>query len=97
MAKPTPRSVADFRALHDPMIVATNKIRAALAAMLKEGPEHWEYESDFVRRAGLSNNQIGSYREQFAEHIVEAPSVNRSAPRRIWFADAKVARKVRGE
>lgn len=97
MSKTNPRSVADFRALHDPAIVVSNKIRSTLAAMLKDGPEHWEYESDFVRRAGLSNSQIGAYREQFAEHIVETPSMNRSSPRRVWFADAKVARKVRGE
>jgi hypothetical protein len=93
----TPRTLADFRALHDPATVISNKIKSTLLAMYKEGPEQWEYESDFVKRAGLSNNQIGGYRDQFADHVVETPSLSRAAPRRIWFADAKIARKVRGE
>lgn len=95
MAKPA-RTVSEFRALHDVQTVLTNKIKAALTAMLKEGPENWEYESDFVRRAGLSNNQIGAFRDAFADHVVETPSIARGNPRRVWFADPKVARKVRG-
>lgn len=97
MPKSQPRSLADFRALHDPNVIVPNKIRAALAAMLKQGPEHWEYESDVVRLAGISNNQIGAYREAFLDHIVETSATDRRTPRRVWFADPRVARKVRGD
>jgi hypothetical protein len=90
------RTIADFRALHDTNVIVPNKIREALAAMLKEGTEQWEYEGDFVKRAGISNTQLGAFRERFLEHIIEASSTQGGrASRRVWFADAKTAKKLR--
>lgn len=89
------KTLEDFRSAHDNNIIIPNKIRAALAAMLKEGAEQWEYEADFQKRAGISQTQIGAYREGFTDHIVEAPGLGGRTARRVWFADAKVAKKVR--
>jgi len=90
-----PKTIDDYRSTHDTNVVVPNKIRAALAAMLKEGPEQWDYEADFIKRAGVSQTQIAAFRESFTDHIVEAPAVHGRAARRVWFADAKVAKKVR--
>jgi len=90
-----PKTVEDFRSAHDNNVIVPAKIRAALAAMLKEGPEQWEYEADFQKRAGINQTQIGQFREGFVDHIVEAPGLGGRTARRVWFADAKVAKKVR--
>ncbi len=90
-----PKTLVDFRSAHDKNVIVPNKIRAALAAMLKEGPENYEYEVDFIRRAGISNTDMGLFRDQFEKaHIVE---VGGSSKKRVWFADPKVAKKARGE
>lgn len=90
------KSIADFRSLHDDNVIVPNKIQAALAAMLKEGPEQWDYESDFIKRAKVSNTQLGLFREQFADNIIEAGRANGRSGRRVWVADPKVAKKLRG-
>jgi hypothetical protein len=91
------KTIADFRSAHDPNVIVPNKIRAALAAMLKEGAEQWEYEGEFIKRADVSQTQMGAFREQFIDHIIEAPSTaSGRSGRRVWFADAKVAKKLRG-
>ena len=89
------KSLADFRAAHDPNVIIPAKIRAALDAMLKEGPEQWEYELEFMKRAGISQTQIGAFRPQFEQHIVTTGSTGRQNAKRVWFADPKVAKKVR--
>jgi hypothetical protein len=89
-----PKTLADFRAVHDKSVVIPNKIKARLAAMLKIGPEEHDYESDFLRAAQVSNTDIGTHRQQFERHIV---SVGGKNPKRVWFADPKVAAKARGE
>lgn len=91
------KTLADFRTLHDLNVIVPNKIRAAFDAMLKEGPEQWDYESDFIKRAGISQTQLGAFHEQFLEHIIETPGHNGGrAGRRVWIADIKVAKKLRG-
>lgn len=96
MPKIQAKTISDFRAAHDPDVIVPNKIREALAAMAKVGPEHYEYEGDFVKLAGLSQTQISAYREQFIDHIVKAASTSKRAARNVWFADIKAAKKVRG-
>lgn len=97
MTKPIARTVADFRAAHDPNVIVPAKIRNAVEAMLKEGKEHWEYESDFVKRANISQTQLSQFRDQFSDHIVETPHTNGRGPRRVWFADKRIAKSMRGE
>src|SRR5262245_27635058 len=96
-AKTTARTVADYKAAFDPDVIVPNKIRAALATLLKEGAEHWEYEIDFTKRAGLNATQFARYRDEFKAHFVETPSTGGRSPKRVWFSDAKVAKKLRGE
>lgn len=89
------KTLADFKGSFDPDVVIPRKIKDALAAMLKDGPEHWEFEVDLIKRTGISVVQFARYREQFVAHVVEVQEANR-APRRVWFADPKVAAKARG-
>lgn len=86
------KSLADFRAVHDKSVIVPGKIKAALDAMAKDGPDNWEYEADFLRRAGVANSDVGGYREQFKDHVVQ---VGGKQPKRVWVATVKAAAKFR--
>lgn len=60
--------------------------------MLAEHRENWGYEIDIIRRAGISQTEMSTFRDQFAEHIVETGGKN---PKRVWFASTKVAAEAR--
>lgn len=91
--KPGTNNLAAFRAAHDPNVMVPNKFRDGLASLLKEKSEGaWEYEADFVKRAKLSQSELGKFRSQFAEHVVETNGKN---AKRVWFADADDAAKMR--
>lgn len=96
MKKPA-KTVADFRASHDPNVIVPNKIRKALETIAAGGAENWEYEGDLLKIADISVTQLSQFRDQFAAHIVEAPGTHKRTARRVWFGSAKVAAKVRGE
>lgn len=91
-----PNTIADFKAKFDPSVVVPNKIRAALAGMLSEGPEHWEYELDFLKRADVSPTQFAQFREMFEKYMLVVRESGK-CERRVWFGCAKVAAKVRGD
>jgi hypothetical protein len=92
-----PKTLADFKAAHDPNVIVPNKIRVALAAIEKEGPENWLYEADFLKLSGLSTTQLAMFRDQFAAHIVEAAGTRSGkSAKRVYFGNAKVAAKLRG-
>jgi hypothetical protein len=93
------KTLADFRAIHDRNVVVPTKIRAALAAMEAEGgPENWDYEQAFIKRAGISVTDLGAFRDQFAAHIVETSRTgSASHSKRVWVASAKAAAKFHGE
>lgn len=86
------KTLADLRAVHDDAVVIPDRLNKRLAAMLKVGGEEHDYEADFLKAANVSNNKIGPFRAQFKAHIVRTIGAN---PKRIWFADAKVAKKFR--
>jgi len=90
------KTLADFKAAHDPNVIVPNKIRTALASIEKEGSEHWLYEVDFLKLSGLSTTQLAMFRDQFAAHIVEAPGAHGKQTKRVYFGNAKVAAKLRG-
>lgn len=96
VAKPV-KDIAMFRELHDKDVIVPRKIRAALEALLKDGPESWEYEGDLIKMSGISQTDMSKYREQFLDHIVAAPGTSNRAGRNVWFAAIKVAKKIRGE
>lgn len=89
-------TLADFKAKYDPATVVPNKIRAALAEIAKQGPEHHVQEVEFAKMAGVSLSQISSFRAMFEKHIVVTRNDRRNEVK-IWFGDAKVAAKARGE
>jgi|SRR6185437_5839693 len=91
--KPVGKTLADFRAAHDRNVIVPAKIQKALADMLAEHPENWLYELEFMKRAGISQTDMGMFREQFADHVVETGG---KSPKRVWFASEKVAEKARG-
>lgn len=97
MAKSNPtgpvKTLADFRAAHDPNVIVPTKIKKALEEMAAEGTETWEYEADLMRRASISTTDLARFRPQFEEHVVETGGRN---PKKVWFASVKVAEKARG-
>ena len=90
--KATGKTIADFRAAHDKNVIVPAKIKKALADMEAEHAENWAYEGEFIKRAGISQTDVGMFRDQFSEHIVETSGHN---AKKVWFASAKVAAKVR--
>lgn len=92
-AKPAKKNLDAFRSVHDKNVTIPNKIRAGLAALEKaEGSEAWEYEGEFVKRSGISQTDLGAFRSQFEDHIVET---NGKAAKRVWFVDVKTAATAR--
>jgi hypothetical protein len=90
------KTLEDFRAAHDRNVIVPNKIREALAQLLKIGPEHYEYENEFIKLAGISQTDMGMFRDQFADYFLETTRTNGGRQRRVWFGDKKVVAKVRG-
>ena len=93
----TPRTIADFKGAHDPDVIVPRKIRAALEQIAKVGPEHYEYEGELIKLAGISQGQITKYRGQFDAHMVETPAAHGKSVKRVYFGNPKVAAKLRGE
>jgi hypothetical protein len=90
------RTAADFKHAHDVSVIVPTKIKAGLAAMLKIGPEHFEYDEGFRALCGLQASQLAVYRDQFKQHWFVTPgrSSNKGG-KRVWFGNAKVAAKLR--
>lgn len=87
---PTPKPKKDlssFRAAHDKSVIIPKRIRETFADMKRTG-DAYEYEGDFVKRAKLSQVEIGAFRDQFAAHLVQTTGKN---SKRVWFHDPKTA------
>lgn len=89
-AKPK-KDLNAFRALHDRNVVVPEKIKKGLAS-LKASGDAWEYEGEFMKRAGLSQTEVGQFRPEFVEHIVETKG---KGAKRAWFHDSKHAAEMR--
>lgn len=100
-AKPESRNVAMFKGQYHRSVVIPTKIAAALEKMAKDhSPEHYEYEADFVKMAGISITDMNGHREAFSKYIVEAKPIgsgNGRTAKRVWFATEKAAKAARGE
>lgn len=81
-----------FRQSHDRNVIVPRKIKAALAELAKAGAENWVYEKDLLQLAGISTTDLGTFRDQFAAHIVETSGRN---SKRVWFASTKAADAAR--
>jgi hypothetical protein len=91
------RNVSMFRAQFDRNLQVRKRLQDAVAALAKLGPEEWRNERELIDMAKVSTKDIGDHREHFSKHIVEVPSVcgRIGVVKRIWFANPKVAAKVR--
>jgi hypothetical protein len=80
------KTLADFRSTYDKSYVVPKKIKAALSDM----GASWEYEVDFAKQAGVSLSDIGMFRDQFNEHIVQVKE-----GRRMWAGTKSMANQMR--
>ena len=90
------RTAADFRAAHDKDVIVPTAIKVGLAALLKTGPEHFEYDEGFRALCGVQAADLASYRDQFKAHWFVTPGSSKNkGGKRVWFGNAKVAAKLR--
>ena len=85
--KSSGRTLDDFRSVYDKDTIIPAKIRAALAEL----GESWEYESEFVRRAGLSYADLSAYRPMFEAHCIHI----RRDDKRAWAGSPQFANRLR--
>lgn len=83
------KSLEDFRAEHDKGFIVPRKIKEALAKL----GEGWLYEVEFLKLAHLSTTDLATYREEFADHIV---NVGGRTPKRVWVGTKALAQKMKG-
>lgn len=99
------RDISTFNATHDPATVIPNKIRAALARMLKDGgKEAYAYEfvdktgaATFSKLADTGSAQLAQHRLVFKDHIVlvRQDIGSRRGAKFVWFATKEAATKAR--
>lgn len=88
------KGIEEFRKQFDPNVIIPNKIRAGFESLAKsDGPDGWEEEVHFLRRAGVNAQMIAPHRETFKAHVVEAKKNSR--PVNVWFVDVKKAAEMR--
>ena len=79
-----------FRKLHDKNFKIPLRIKAALSEL----GEAWEYEGEFMKRAGVSQTDFAMFRDDFHPFWLEAKSDSRNS-KRVWCGTAKLAAKLR--
>lgn len=84
------RSLEAFRHEFDKDTIVPARIRAALAAL----GEGWLFEVEFAQAAGVSLNDLGHYRDEFAAHHLVARSPGK-AERRVWAGTPEAAAAMR--
>jgi hypothetical protein len=90
------RTAADYKSTHEKSVIVPNKIKAGLAALLKTGPEHYEYDEGFRSLCGLQAAELAEYREAFKSHWFITPGrTSNKGGKRVWFGNAKVAARLR--
>ncbi len=92
----TKRDHSTFRATHDRRVLVPEKFRAGLASLEKEfGPEGWEYDADFRKRAKVGPPDMTQFRDGFKDYQVEVPAQGDKPARIVWVATTKAAKKFR--
>jgi len=81
------RAIGDFRAAYDKDFIVPRKIKAGLRTL----GAGWEYEVAFAKMCGASLSDIGNYRSQFADHVVDI----RRESKRAWAGTTKTAEQMR--
>ena len=86
--KTSGKTLHEFRAAHDKNFY----IPARISDALKKLGGAWEYEGEFIRLANVSQTDIGLFRGQFSDHIVETRGHN---PKRVWCGTTELANQLR--
>lgn len=81
------KSLSDFRNEYDKDTLIPKRIKEGLAS-LRNG---WCYESEFVKLACVSYNDLGNYRDMFSDFIVTLPQKNK----RAWAGSKVTAEQMR--
>jgi hypothetical protein len=81
------RSLTEFKNVYDKDTIVPAKIKEGLADL----GQSWEYEVEFVKRCGLSFNDIGNYRDQFPDNWL----VIRGDGKKVW-ASVKMIKEMKG-
>ena len=91
------KTLADFRAAHDKDFIVPNRMRAAIKALGNDG---WEYETEFMKLAGISTTDLSAYRDQFADFQAVATTTKMSGggvrKKIIWCGSTAFAKKLGG-
>lgn len=85
------KSLEEFRSAHDKNYIVPRKIKEALAKL----GDGWEYESEFMKLAGLSTTDLVTFREQFEEYIVLVKVNGTSHRKNVWAGTPAFASKLR--
>lgn len=81
------RSLAEFKDKYDKSTIIPRKIRAAL----KELGAAWEYQYEFVKRAGVSHIDMNAFHDMFADHIVTL----KGESKKIWCGTTSFAKHLK--
>jgi hypothetical protein len=81
------RSLAEFKQTYDKNTIVPKKIKKAL----KELGAAWEYEAEFIKRAGVNYTDINTFREMFDSHVVIVKRENK----KIWCGTAAFASQLK--
>ena len=81
------RTLAEFRSLHDKDTITNNKVKAAIRQL----GERWEYEADFVRRAGVSYTDLGHTREAYSGYWL----MLRREGKRVWSGSKEMITQMK--
>lgn len=81
------KGLAEFKRLHDKDTITRNRIESALQSL----GEAWEYESEFVQRAGVTYADLGNYREAYEGNWVFI----KREQKRAWAGSKELAAQMR--
>jgi len=96
MPKIKARTSADFIATHIREVRAPNRIREVLKELRSIGREHWIYEGELISEYKIGSRDLNEFRDLFKEHWIQTDRCRSGErPKRIWFADPKLAAKFR--
>lgn len=83
------KSIDDFSKLHNKSYIVPQKIKAAVKKLADR--KGWCYEVDFLKLAGVTAIELGTFREPFLEdHVVIIKD-----SRRAWAGTKAIANELR--
>jgi hypothetical protein len=86
------KGIQDLRAAYDSRFIIPDRVGKGLESLLKCGPESWEYEQEFCKRANISTVLIGRFRDKFKDFVVETGG---HKSKYIWCCSKKLAKRAK--